>query len=84
MYDSGWPNPVPRTAATGMAEVVRVAESRLRNHSYRRLRDVSCECARGVLVLRGRMPTYYLKQIAQAAVAGIDGVRLIQNRIDVF
>jgi hypothetical protein len=36
-----------------------------------------------VLVLRGRAPSYFLKQIAQSAVVGIDGVRRIVNRIEV-
>ena len=36
-----------------------------------------------MLVLRGCLPTYYLKQIAQEAVAPLEGVERIDNRIQV-
>jgi len=60
-----------------------LAESRLRSNSYLALKNVSCDCQAGVLVLRGRLPTYYLKQVATAVVAGLPGVRHIVNQIDV-
>ena len=63
--------------------VCQVAESRLRNSSYWALRTLSCEYHDGVLVLNGRLPTYYLKQIAQTLVEGMDGVLEIANRVDV-
>jgi osmotically-inducible protein OsmY len=59
------------------------AENRLRCNSYLALKNVRCECHEGVLVLRGCLPTYYLKQMAQTAVAAIEGVRQIVNEIDV-
>lgn len=37
----------------------------------------------GVLFLRGRLPTYHLKQLAQEAVVGLAGVRCINNQIQV-
>jgi hypothetical protein len=36
-----------------------------------------------VLTLRGRLPTYYLKQMALAAVAAVEGVRRIDDRVEV-
>jgi hypothetical protein len=36
-----------------------------------------------VLVLRGRLPTYYLKQVAQEAVAHLEGVQGVENQIQV-
>ena len=63
--------------------VCQVAESRLRNSSYWALRTLSCEYHDGVLILRGRLPRYYLKQIAQTLVEGLDGVSEIANRVDV-
>jgi hypothetical protein len=59
------------------------AEARLRAHPYLALQRVSCECRDGVLVLRGRLPTYHLKQVAQTLVVGIDGVRRIDNQVEV-
>jgi osmotically-inducible protein OsmY len=59
------------------------AESRLRSNPYLALKNVSCEYCEGVLTLRGCLPTYYLKQIAQTAVARLDGVERIVNDIEV-
>jgi hypothetical protein len=38
----------------------------------------------GLLVLRVCLPTFFHKQVAQAAVADIDGVIQIVNQIDVL
>jgi hypothetical protein len=61
-----------------------VAERGLRGSRYSALKHVSCDYQDGVLVLRGRLPTYYLKQIAQEVVAHQfnNGGRL-ENRIEV-
>jgi osmotically-inducible protein OsmY len=59
------------------------AESRLRAHSYLALKNISCDYRDGVLTLRGCLPTYYLKQVAQAAVGQLDGVQRIVNEIEV-
>ena len=37
----------------------------------------------GVLILRGCLPTYYLKQLARQVVVGLEGVEHIDNQIDV-
>ncbi len=63
--------------------VIEQAEGRLRRRPYRALHQVCCSYRDGVLTLRGRLPSYYLKQIAQTAVAGIEGVRRIDNQIEV-
>jgi hypothetical protein len=55
----------------------------LRSNPYLALKNISCYLFDGVLVLRGCLPTYYLKQIAQAAVASMKGVRRIDNQIQV-
>ncbi len=36
-----------------------------------------------VVYLHGRLPSYFLKQVAQEIAAGVEGVRLVINRIDV-
>jgi osmotically-inducible protein OsmY len=59
------------------------AEGRLRGSSYLALRNVSCECKGGVLTLRGRLPSYHLKQVAEALVLGVEGVRRVENLIEV-
>jgi hypothetical protein len=60
-----------------------LAERRLRSHPYLALKNVSCGWLDGVLVLRGCLPSYYLKQLAQEAVASLKGVARIDNQIQV-
>ncbi|TWT80157.1 BON domain protein [Planctomycetes bacterium CA13] len=45
------------------------------------LRAVSCEFRQGVLQLRGRVDSFYLKQLAQEQVRRVDGVTSIINNI---
>ena len=59
------------------------AESRLRQSSYREVRCVTCEFHEGVLTLRGRVPTFYLKQVAQSLVLRMEGAEEINNRVEV-
>jgi osmotically-inducible protein OsmY len=40
---------------------------------------VSCDCRQGVLFLRGPLPTFYLKQLAQEAVARVEGILQVVN-----
>lgn len=64
--------------------VAQAASARLRNHPYAAIQKLSCECDDcGVLVLRGRLPSYYHKQLAQTAVARIPGVREVINHAEV-
>jgi osmotically-inducible protein OsmY len=58
-------------------------ECRLRGSPYLALRDIGCDYCDGVLTLRGCLPTYYLKQMAQEVGAGVEGVRAITNEIEV-
>ena len=42
-----------------------------------------CEFDQGRLFLRGQVPSFYFKQLAQEAVAGLEGVRQVVNEIEV-
>jgi hypothetical protein len=79
MYLSQSCNCVP----SAPSQIAEVAESRLRGNGYLALRSISCTFDRGALVLRGYVPTYFLKQVAQEVVSKIDGVRAVDNRIEV-
>ena len=46
-------------------------------------KDITFEFAGGVLILRGRVPTFYLKQILQTWLRKLDGVQHIDNQVDV-
>ena len=75
---------MPSTERTSFHELAEAASRRLKNSSYRRIRGLTCECdERGVLYLRGRLPSYYQKQLAQEAVAGLPGVVGIVNKVEV-
>ncbi|HMB05358.1 MAG TPA: BON domain-containing protein [Isosphaeraceae bacterium] len=60
------------------------SESRRRRSGYLALKDINCTYHDGEMTLRGRLPTYYLKQIAQHLVAEIKGVRRIIDEIVVL
>lgn len=76
------PNHEPGASSTpGMGAS---AEGRLRSCPYLAQRDVDCAYCEGVVTLRGHLPTYYLKQLAQAVVAEVDGVHAVDNQIEVL
>jgi len=59
------------------------AQSRLRNSGYHALRLVSCDFHEGVLTLRGQVPSFYLKQVAQELILRLDGAEEVNNRLEV-
>jgi hypothetical protein len=60
-----------------------LAESRLRSSAYSDLRRLSCAYHAGVLTVHGHLPSYYLKQVALAVIATVDGVRQIDDKVKV-
>ena len=63
--------------------IAEVAMERLRDSPYKAMRRVSCEYKHGVLFLRGRVFSFHEKQLAQEAVARIDGVTQVVNDVEV-
>ena len=68
------------TAADQMLAEIR---RRLNSKGYHVLRLIDCEYCDGAVVLRGRVPTYYLKQIAQSVLLNDPAVKTIANLIEV-
>jgi osmotically-inducible protein OsmY len=64
-------------------EIAEAAKDRLRKSSYTSLQGLSCEFDHGVLFLRGKLPSFYCKQLAQAVVSGIEGVSRVVNETEV-
>jgi osmotically-inducible protein OsmY len=60
-----------------------LAQDRLERSGYSILSRVRCECYDGVLRLSGLLPSHYLKQVAMARAAEVEGVRAIVNEIEV-
>ena len=71
---------LPASVTTSITER---AEHLLRGNAYLALKNVSCDYRDGILTLNGCLPSYYLKQVAQTAVAGLDGVARVVNHIQV-
>ena len=63
--------------------VQEAAQARVRQSPYRDVRNVACNFHEGVLTLRGRVSSYYLKQIAQTLVLRMQCVDEVNNRIEV-
>jgi TPR repeat protein len=63
--------------------VVAKAKERLKMAPYPPVRNVSCEYDDGVLFLRGEVPTFFEKQLAQEAVSKLNGVSRVVNEIKV-
>jgi len=70
----------------GTAQRIRqLAEAQLRQSSYSALRNVSCDYRDGVLTLRGELPKYFLKQVAQTLiVANVPEVERVDNQVNVI
>ena len=64
--------------------ITALAEARLRASQYSSIRKIFCMFDEGMLVLRGRLPSFFQKQLAQVAVANIDGVKQVVNQIEVI
>ena len=54
---------------------------RLYAAGHHALRQIECEYSNGVVVLRGCVPTYYIKQIAQAVLLTNPIVEQVVNRL---
>jgi len=86
------PNQRDEDAATGRtnsehadSELVRHACQKLAQHSQLRTRAASFDFHKlgDVLVVRGRVPSFYLKQMVQTALKDLEGVRRIDNQVQV-
>jgi hypothetical protein len=68
-----------------LADVSQTARSMLARHSHFRGRAdrfefVVDDC---ILQVRGRVPSFYLKQVLQTVLQGVAGIRRIDNRVEV-
>jgi osmotically-inducible protein OsmY len=55
----------------------------IKNNPYVSRRNLSCETNGGRVVLRGRVQSYFQKQMAQETVRHIDGIVSIENCLEV-
>ncbi len=69
--------------ATEAAPPIAAVQERFARSPYLPLRKIRCYLHHGVLLLRGRVPTYYLKQLAQTIGHSLAGVRQVVNELEV-
>jgi osmotically-inducible protein OsmY len=63
--------------------VERTVRSAFQESNYQAIREVSCEFHSGVVTLRGTVPTFFLKQVAQHIAGKLMTVSRIDNRLEV-
>lgn len=66
-------------------DIVSQARSKLDRHTclHNRSESISIDFIEGRLVLMGRLPSFYLKQLLQTSLQGLPGVQRIENRVNV-
>jgi hypothetical protein len=65
----------------GRSEIAELARVRLRSSPYLSVRSVECVAEEDGLRLTGRLPSYYLKQIAQEAAFSVAGETPVFNQV---
>ncbi|MCL2119343.1 MAG: BON domain-containing protein [Planctomycetaceae bacterium] len=58
--------------------------SALRKNPYLDFASLSCETKEGCVVLRGVVPSYFEKQMAQESIRSIEGIHEILNELEVL
>jgi BON domain len=70
-------HPIPKCVAASIIE--RSVLLRLKLCPYKEMDEVSVSCDGSVLTLRGCVPTYFLKQLAQVIAKNVPDVDIICN-----
>jgi hypothetical protein len=65
-------------------ETAETAKHRILHKPHLTMQRIWCEFDEGRLFLRGQVPSFYFKQLAQEAVIGMDEVRQVINEIEVI
>jgi hypothetical protein len=78
---SPWGTPLPTNAPN--ERIAEVALERLRACAPLEAGSLQCEFQKGVLVLWGRVDSFYHKQLAQEAVRNLRGVDVVVNTVEV-
>jgi osmotically-inducible protein OsmY len=83
MQEAALLNPARDLRVSLRDAVQSAAEARLRRSAYPEVGRVRCEFRGGIVTLWGRVSSYFLKQVAQALVFGMDGVVGVDNQLEV-
>jgi osmotically-inducible protein OsmY len=74
---------LPEFAPEDDQKLYKAVMRHLQASGYLQLRRLRCEVADGMVTLSGRVPSFHLKQVAQAAVLRIAAVRKVENLVQV-
>ena len=74
----------PLPDETQAERIIAVAKDRILHQPHLSVQRIWCEFNGRQLYLRGQVPSFYLKQLAQTAVSGLDGVSQVINEIEVL
>ena len=69
--------------AIHLERIAAAATESLQNSPYHAVRTVLCEWENGILFLRGKLSSFYHKQVAQETVARLKGLTPLVNEIEV-
>lgn len=72
----------PRRRRIAVAEAARRRLDE-HHHFHGRAHHFEITHVRGALIIRGKVPSFYLKQVLQTTLKGVDGVVRIVNDVDV-
>jgi osmotically-inducible protein OsmY len=72
------------TSGDAAKEVAMAAKARIVHHPHLKGQRIWCEFDGGTLFLRGQVPSFFFKQLAQEAVLDLDCVRQVVNEIEVI
>jgi hypothetical protein len=81
--EDGHPDLRTETSADAAKEVVATAKARILHHAHLKTQRIWCEFDGVTLYLRGQVPCFFFKQLAQQAMVGLDSVRQVVNEIEV-
>lgn len=66
-----------------LVSLAAAVEACFRESPFLPLRSLTCEESRGQIVIRGRVPTRYLKQLACSLVGSVAGSRQVASEVEV-
>ena len=69
--------------APAQGTIARDALRFFRSSNYSELRTIQCESRYDVLILRGQVSTFFMKQLAQERIRSMEGVRAVINDLQV-
>ena len=68
------------TPTPSLVELLQISFNQL---GYQQLNNIQCEVDGNVMILSGKLKSFYLKQIAQTVAIKIPGVASVLNKIEV-